>query len=342
MTASATPAAGALSRRAFLCFDIVPARTTDDWVRVHRPAMACRFEVVLPSRDAHHVADARAALDEADRIEALLTIFRDSSEVSRVNQAASAGPVEVSDELFGLVRRSIDLHRQTDGAFDITVSPLSRCWGFLEREGRMAAAAEIEEARASVSSTRLELDPARRTIRFLASGMALNFGAMGKGYALDRMAAILRDRGVTSALLSAGGSSVLALGGGRGWPIDVRSPRIARGPLASLRLRNAALGTSGAGEQFFTAAGERFGHVLDPRTGRPAANVLSASVVTRDAETADALSTAMFVGGPSLAGPYCAANQDVLALVTPDDGTERPLVFGRADGASLEDVARCT
>lgn len=303
--------------------------------------MACRFEVVLPSDAARHVAAARAALDEADRIEALLTVFRDSSEVSRLNRTAAANRVPLSDELFALIARCIELHRETDGAFDITVSPLSRSFGFLDRHGRLPLAEEITSARARISTACLELDRVHRTIRFGASGMELNFGAIGKGYALDRMAVILRERGVTGALLSAGGSSVLAIGDER-WPVDVCSARASRRVLAKLRLRNAALGTSGAAEQFFEANGERFGHVFDPRTGLPAAGLLSASVITRDAETADALSTAMFAGGVPLAERYCAGHDGVLALLTPDDGTETPAIVGRAAGVFVEELPRCT
>lgn len=343
MTAPSIPTAGALSRRAFLRLDLASARASDHWLRVHRQAMACRFEVVLPADGASHVDAARAALDEADRIEALLSVFRESSEVSFVNRTAAERPVEVSGELFALVERSIALGAETAGAFDITVAPLSRCWGFLARDGRVPAADEIDAARAAVSASRLELDPVRRTIQFGVGGMELNFGAIGKGYALDRMARVLADQGVTDALLSAGGSSVLAVGGGRGgWPIDLCSPRASRGVLARVRLRNAALGTSGAGEQFFESDEGRFGHVLDPRTGWSARGVLSASVLAAGAETADALSTAMFAGGAALAERYCGTHDGVLALVTPDDGSERLLMFGRARGASVEDLERCT
>ncbi len=340
MTVSRDSTARALSRRAFLRFDLAPAPAPESrWLRVHRVAMACRFEVVLPSEDARHVRAARAALDEADRIEALLTIFRDTSEVSRVNRAAADAPVKVSGELFALLRRCVDLHEQTGGAFDVTVSPLSRCWGFLQREGRLPAPEEIEAARALVSTVRLELDAEGCTVRFSTAGMELNFGGIGKGYALDCMRRVLAGHGVRDALLSAGGSSVLAIGGGPGgWTVDVRSPRAARSRLARLRLRDASLGTSGAGQQFVDVNGTRYGHVLDPRTGWSAAGVLSASLVTRDATSADALSTAVLTGGAAFAERYCGDHPGVMALVTPDDGSERPLVFGRADGATVEDA----
>jgi thiamine biosynthesis lipoprotein len=142
---------------------------------------------------------------------------------------------------------------------------------------------------------------------------------------------------VPQALLSAGRSSVLALGGApEGFLIDLVSPRARAPRLMRLRLRGAALGTSGAGVQFSEIAGRRYGHVLDPRSGWPASGVLSASVVASDAASADALSTAFLIGGLELARRYCATHPGVLALVTKDDGSERPELAGSHPGAELE------
>jgi thiamine biosynthesis lipoprotein len=167
--------------------------------------------------------------------------------------------------------------------------------------------------------------------------MELNLGSIGKGYALGRLADVLRARGVSHAVISAGGSSVLALGGrGPGWCIDVRPKQLEGERLLRLHLRDGAMGTSGAGEQYVDVEGKRYGHVLDPRTGWPAGGVLSVSVVTAWPAVADALSTAFFVGGAELARRYCASHPDTLAIITPDDGTRRPQVIGRYAGAKLE------
>jgi thiamine biosynthesis lipoprotein len=173
-------------------------------------------------------------------------------------------------------------------------------------------------------------------VSFARPDVELNLGAIGKGFALDCAASRLRAAGIVHALLSAGGSSMVAVGGrGSGWQIDLVSPLVPGQAIACLRLRNAALGTSGAGEQFVIADGRRYGHVLDPRTGWPAHGVLSASVVASDAARADALSTAFLIGGTALAERYCAAHRDVLALVTPDDGGGRPIVIGSHPGARI-------
>jgi thiamine biosynthesis lipoprotein len=334
--AAEAPPPRVLSRRHLLTRGPADDAGADYWVRVHRRAMACRFEVTLSGEDAAHVPAARAALDEADRIEALLSVFRDESEIVRVNRAAAASPVDVDDEVFAILQVCAGLFASTGGAYDITSTPLSRCWGFLRREGRLPGLDEIAVARARVGMDADLLDAARCTVRFTRPGLELNLGSIGKGYALGRLAAVLRGRAVRHALLSAGGSSVLAVGGrGRGWEVDLR-PRQSQGRLGRLWLRDAALGMSGAGEQFVEVGGRRYGHVLDPRTGWPASGVLSASVVTADPALADALSTAFLVGGVELAGRYCTAHPGTLAILLPDNGSGTAQVFGRCEGAVLE------
>ena len=304
------------------------------WLRVHRTAMACRFEVTLPPADANQVDAAKDALDEADRIERLLTVFRDTSEVSRLNRESAIAAVRTDPEVFDLLERCARLHAETGGAFDVTSTPLSRTWGFLRREGRVPASREIDATRTLVGMHRVTLDPLTLSVRFARPGMALNFGAIGKGYAVDRMGDMLRSRMARHALVSAGGSSVLAVGGhGRGWPIDIRSPRVASGRIARLHLRDGALGTSGAGEQFVVVDGTRYGHVIDPRTGWPARGVASASVITGDATRADALSTAFLIGGPELARHYCDAHPETMAVLLSDAGQLE--VCGRFTGVTV-------
>jgi len=329
--------AGALTRRNFLSFDFGDrARDPDHWVRIHRIAMACRFEVMLSSDDARDMAAARSALDEADDIESVLTIFREASVVSDLNRRAAREDVTVGADLFALLERSAELHARTGGAFDVTSTPFSRCWGVRKREGRLPTDREIADACAIVGMGHVHLDAAARSVRFARTGVEVNFGAIGKGYALDRMGALLHGRGARRALLSAGYSSVLALGGkGRGWPVDLR-PRLASRRVGRLWIRNGAVGTSGAGEQLIEIDGQRHGHAIDPRTGRPSDGVLGASVVTDDAASAAALSTAFLIGGPELAQRYCDAYADVLAVLVLDDPGERTEVFGRYNGATLE------
>jgi thiamine biosynthesis lipoprotein len=309
------------------------------WLRIHRQAMACRFEVLLSGEDRRFTAAAHDALREADRLDAAWSLFRDTSDLSSLNRAAAAAPVAVSDELFALLARARALWIASDGAFDVTTTPLSRCWGFLAREGRVPSSADVDAARGLVGLDLVTLDAGARTVHFRRPGVQINLGAIGKGAAVDAIAARLARDGVRHALVSAAGSSVRAVGGrDGGFVVDVTSPLVERPRIARLRLRNGALGTSGVALQHVVQDGRRFGHVLDPRTGWPAAGVLSASVVTDDAGAADALSTAMLIGGAPLAERYCATHPGTLVLLTTDD--QRTRRFGAARAALVEDL--CT
>ncbi len=302
------------------------------WLKLHRPAMACRFEVTLAAEDARHVEDARAALDEVDAIESVLSWFRDTSELSRVNREASAGPVVVGSFLFALLGLCRDLHAMTGGAFDPASTALSRAWGFLDRRPQLPPEAAIAEARARSGMDKVVLDAAARSVRFTTSGVELSFGAVGKGWALDRVAASLAGRGVRRALVSAGGSSQRAWGG-EAFELAFEPQRQV---LGRLFLRDAALATSAAGEQHFEAEGRRYGHVLDPRTGWPAEGVRSASVVATDASVADALSTAFLVAGPTLAESVCASRPGTLALLVLEERPDEIRMIGARDGVAVE------
>ncbi|HZL88793.1 MAG TPA: FAD:protein FMN transferase, partial [Pirellulaceae bacterium] len=158
-------------------------------VSVSRDAMACTFEIALNAGQYPGGTDAAvAALDLVDRLEQQLTIYRDDSEVSRLNQRAAAEPVVVERGLFDLLLQAKQLHDETGGAIDITSGPLTKVWGFFRRQGQLPTQREIDEALSQIGSQWLELDAAARTVRFARPGMELNLGAIGKGYALDRAA----------------------------------------------------------------------------------------------------------------------------------------------------------
>lgn len=331
----------ALSRRTFLNFiEVKQSRPQAWWLHVNRTAMACRFEVTLPMRDQAGVAVATDALNQIDRLEAQLTVFRETSEVSRINRQAATEAVRVEDSLFDLLTLCKELYRDTDGTFDITSGPLTRCWGFLKRAGRVPATDEIESARLLVGSNQLLLDDETRTIRFLQAGIEVNLGSIGKGYALDRVAASIRDR-VRMALLNAGASSICVIGAGnrdQGWSVGLRHPGDKNQRLATLRLHDCAVSTSGSEEQFFEHGGQRYGHIIDPRTGRPAQDVTSVSVVARSGAVSDALATAFYIGGRELAERYCAAHRQVLVIML-ESSSETPVVIGSHDGCQIESVA---
>ena len=299
--------------------------------------MACRFEVLLAPSDTAAVDAARQALAEADRLEQAWSVFRADSALSAVNRQAASGACAIDDELFALLTRCRELSERTGGAFDITATPLSRCWRWLERDPHPPAPETLAAARARVGWRSIELrppspaagEPAR--VGFGRPGMELNLGAIGKGYAVGRIALALRQVGVGEALVSAGDSSIEAVGAPRGgWEIALRDQG------ARLRLAAGAVATSGGAEQGIVVDGVRLGHVIDPRTGWPARGVARVTVVAPDAAEADALATAFLVGGPVLAETYLAGHDDVLAVFTLD-GSPRPRIMGRAPGAAVEE-----
>ena len=298
------------------------AETSTYLVKLSRRAMACPFEFFFNAGQYPLAGElGLAALDLVDRLEDELSVFREHSQISRVNRHAAGEPVPVDEPFLELLERAVELHDETDGAFDVTAGPLSRAWGFTRRAGAMPDASRLEAALERVGSRFLELDRPAGTIRFLKPGVEINLGSIGKGYALDRCGELLAGGGMGDYLLHGGSSSVLARGahGGRsideGWLVGVRDPLRPRRRLGQLRLRNRALATSGTGVQHFLHDERRYGHILDPRTGRPAEGVLSTTVIAPTAAEADALSTAFYVMGPAAAERYCQAHPEVGAIV---------------------------
>lgn len=292
--------------------------------------MACRFEITVAAEQPGGVAAASAALDEVGRLENRLSVFRANSEISKLNRAAHAKDTEASPATIALLELCAELHRDTGGAFDPTSGPLTRCWGFFRRDGGVPPDDALAAAHAAVGMAHVRIDADAASVAFARPGVELNLGSIGKGYALDAVAPLLRRQRVTTALLSAGSSSVLALGpvawSGR-WPVGLRNPDDPSRRWAVLHLRDCALATSGAGEQFFETGGRRYGHILDPRTGRPVEGRVAVTVVASRAAVADALATAFFVGGRTLAESYCAGHPNVLALIH-ENRRDAPLVVG--------------
>jgi len=272
-------------------------------VRISRRAMATTFEVAIPvGTHPEPIAAASAALDLIDELEDQMTVYRDHSEVSRLNETASDHAVEVEPQLYELFTRCAGWTHESEGAFDIATGAIIKEWGFFRREGRVPSPLERIEAMHRTGFRHVMLNPETRTVKYRVPGLEINLGAVGKGYALDRAAHLLRTEwGVTSALLHGGGSSVYAIGGPpgdpRGWPIRLRHPTDTSASLGTVYLRNRGLGTSAATFQFFEYKGQKLGHLLDPRTGWPAQGIDSVSVTASTAAEADAMSTAAFVVG---------------------------------------------
>jgi thiamine biosynthesis lipoprotein len=258
---------------------------------------------------------AQAAFREMYRIESVMSTWRPSSEISRLNDAANGAPVGVSRELYSLIDSSFFYSRATDGAFDVTVRPLVRLWGFQGGEPRLPSAKEIAHGLSRVGYGAVTLDSAASTVA-LPAGMQIDLAGIAKGYAVDRCVSVLAGLGVRSALVNIGGN-IYAMGappGKKGWTIGVRDPNGGLEMAGTLELRDEAVATSGNYENFVEIGGERYGHIIDPRTGRPVSRVLSVTVVAPTGLASDALSTALFVLGPDEARAAVGRLAGVAAL----------------------------
>ena len=287
-------------------------------VTLARNAMATRFEVVLHGENPASLRGAgEEALAEIERLEAQLSLFRPTSEIAHLNARAAVEPVRVTPMLFALLQNAQKLSSETSGAFDITIAPLVRCWGFMGGSGQVPQPEDLAEARARVGMHLVHLDATELTVEFAREGVMLDLGAIGKGYAIGQAAAVLRDTGVETALLHGGTSTIYALGtptDSAGWKVAIAKPRN-RHKLPSLRidpqanpeedstafatiyLRDESLSVSAIWGKSFTSEGQVFGHIIDPRNGQPAQSGLLSAVVLPSATETDALSTALLTLG---------------------------------------------
>jgi FAD:protein FMN transferase len=284
--------------------------------------MATRFELLLEGSEQAYLQSAgEEAIAEIERLHAHLSFFRASSAVGRINARAAVEPVRVDPEVFRLLLRAGRMHVLTGGAFDITVGPLMRCWGFALGAGSLPEPEALEETRGVVGMELILLDEEAHTVRFARPGVLIDLGAIGKGYALEQAAHVLRELGVTSALLHGGTSTVEAIGSqpaGDPWKVAIAYPGEAGGGeqlLAVVALEDEALSVSAVWGRSFEADGQVYGHVLDPRSGRPAMGAALAAVICSSATEADALSTALLTLGPDEHQVVTTARSDLPFLV---------------------------
>lgn len=265
--------------------------------------MATRFELVLHGDDPTRVrAAGEEALAEIERIESQLSLYWRDSELSWINAHAGSEPVPVEPRLFRLLQLCARLSGLTDGAFDVAIAPLMRCWGFVGGTGHSPDPTELDAARAITGMHHVELDDDGFTVRFDQKGVELDLGAIGKGYAIEGAANILREVGVTSALIHGGTSTICAIGAApdeAAWRVAVRNPMEGNSQLDTLELCGRSLSVSAAHGKSFTNGRREFGHVIDPRTGLAIEGSSLAAVTGPSPTECDALSTALLVLGES-------------------------------------------
>jgi thiamine biosynthesis lipoprotein len=297
-----------------------------------RHAMATRFEMVLHGEDPIALrAAGEEALNEIERLENLLSLYRNTSEIAHLNSRAAREPIHVSPTVFRLLDQARCLSEETEGAFDITIAPLVRCWGFMGGARELPSPEIVAEARAKVGMNLVELNPATLTVRFACDGVMLDPGAIGKGYAIDQAAETIREAGVTSAILHGGTSSIYAIGhppDAEHWKVAIERPgenaEASKQRVAIVPLRDEALSVSAVWGKSFQSGGRVLGHIIDPRSGEPAGRAVQAAVAVASATESDALSTALLVAGSDgmeWMGRIRPAAR-ALVLATSDDGVK--------------------
>lgn len=274
-------------------------------------SMGTVFEITAYVSDKYKADKAfNDVFKEINRLDYLMSNYKEESELSKVNKKAASEPTDCDNELAYVIEQSLRYSDITDGAFDITVGPLMKKWGFFKEQGRIPGKEELESVLESVSYKNIIIeetikkslfrDPSIvKTVSFRNPGTQIDLGGIGKGYAVDIAAKVLKANGIRSALINFAGN-IYAYGkppGKDSWVIGLQHPRKSEGLLGSFEIKDKAVSTSGDYEKFFTIDGERYSHIIDPRTGYPVKGIVSVTIVTDNATRADALSTGVFVLG---------------------------------------------
>lgn len=239
------------------------------------------------------------AFREIERIEALLSSYKDSSEISGINRSSGISPVKVSFETYSILKRSVEYHSLSHGKFDVTIGAVSLLWGFSSETPRETppSTAAIDSALKLTGINDLILNPADTTVFLARSGMKIDLGGVAKGYAIDRAAASLDSSGIKSFLINAGGD-IFVRGekpDGNKWVVGVKNAypdeKLRHELIARFDLQNMSIATSGDYERYFDYMGRRYHHIIDPATGYPGEKVRSVSIIAETAEMADVLAT---------------------------------------------------
>jgi thiamine biosynthesis lipoprotein len=263
--------------------------------------MGNRFEISVVGKDPGWAGKRiDEAVAEIQRIELLLTTYRDDSETNLINRHAGISPVRVSGETFGLIERSIRISRITQGAFDLSYGSVDRkLWNF---DTTMTSLPDEKTARKMVrliDYRNILLDRERSTVFLKNTGMRIGFGGIGKGYAAEQARRLLKANGVNSGIINASGD--LAVWGsqpdGRPWTIGIVHPDASDSPFSYIQLSEMAVATSGNYEKFVMINGRKYSHTIDPRTGLPVTGIKSVTIITPNAEIADAMTTPVMIMG---------------------------------------------
>ncbi len=293
--------------------------------RFSHEAMATIFELIIIHEDERYARQAAtAAFEEVDRLEKELSRFIENSDISRINNLPANQPLLLGLDTFECLKISVQMYNETKGAFDVTIGSLLKYWRDEEGNPRTSSEKEFNFARLHTGCHLIQLDEREHTIQLAASPILVDLGGIGKGYAVDRVADLLREWSIERALISGGYSSVLALDappGMKGWPLTLSDPGDRSRILARPHLRAEALGGSGV---------KKGGHIISPRTGRPVEGKRAAWSAAPDAAMADALSTAFMIMDTDEIHQYCSLHSDRRAMVISlerDEKTQKEKIF---------------
>jgi thiamine biosynthesis lipoprotein len=299
-----------------------PPVRPDGTIFAESELMGTRVSINLwlgPGEDAVAAGKAiRDAMAEMARIESIASEWQPDSELSALNRAAGGEPMPLSPELFEILERAKKISADTDGLFDVTFHGVGQLWSFTPGSQPPSAEA-IAEKLALIDWQQIELDPATRNARLAKPGMKIGLGAIAKGYAVDRAAALLSERGFANHIVEAGGDTyVTGSKGEQGWRVGVQDPQNAAGRIGHLVVRDESVVTSGNYARFFVWEGVHYTHILDPRTGWPVPadrTPKSVTLVAKDATTADAYCTAVSVMAPKDGLAFVEARPELGAII---------------------------
>lgn len=297
-------------------------------------AMSTEFQFTLYVRVGDLAEDelpriANEAFEAVDDLEARLSNWRPTSQISYVNARAAKEPVKAAADIIELTSFAKDFWADTEHTFDVSVGPLIKLYGFYRKQGKLPSNAELTQTLSLVGMDKVTVDKAAGTIAFAKDGMLLDFGGIGKGLALDEAANVLKKCGVAIALLNGGTSSIVALGAPPdepGWTIKIRHPYRDGDTIDQVIIANESLSTSGCYGSQLEAEGKTLCHIFDPRTGTPVTGMLTAVAIAKTGTRTDALTKPFMVLGPEWTRQYCKEHPEIRAIVVPvsADGEPKP------------------
>jgi thiamine biosynthesis lipoprotein len=316
----------------FACLSLLGATASGDKLQLHsysRPAMGSVVRIELY---AENVAVAEKAAEAAfQRVETLNQIASDylpESELSLLNKVPANTPLKVSEDLFALISRSVEISAKTDGAFDITATYAIQHWRRARRQKKLPTEEQVQKAISMTDWRAIQLDEKARTVTKLKEGLLLDLGGIGKGFAADAALAVLKQHGITKALVA--GSGDVAAGdappGKEGWDVALRTFEAPeeKDQLTHVTLKNCGCSTSGDLHQYLELDGKRFSHIVDPKTGLGLRDRIACTVISPDATTSDGLATALCVLGVEKGLNLVEKSQGTVArFVWLDENNER-------------------